>query len=148
VVAVRTFKNDIDMNGNGIKDVKDPVLPTDAATKKYVDSSPYETLVDGPNVVFTVDGYRGGVLHSVSQATQFGIPTFTPTDERQYILIVQSLVPQALSFVSGVSGSFGGGRDISLNGIRTSGGGLVDYFGFQFNPMTIRWHLLAKQLGY
>lgn len=101
------------------------------------------TLTDAATVTIDTDNFDGGELLTLSQATTFANPTGTPTDFQHYILRIKSTVSRALTYGT----KFRGGGSLALPA-STTGGGLTDYLGFQYNAADDKWDLLARSLGY
>lgn len=70
-------------------------------------------------------------------------PVGSPSDGQKLVLRINSTNAQTLVWNTTFVGSF----DLSLPTL-TSGGNRTDYFGFIYNSVTGRWHLLAKNIGF
>ena len=70
-------------------------------------------------------------------------PTGTPRDGQKFILKIKSSAVQIFSW----DVTFGGSRDMTLPSY-TSGSSLIDYMGFQYDSISTKWHMLAKNFGF
>ena len=103
----------------------------------------FEPLTDAATVTPTVDDYSGGVLLTLSQATQFLNPTGTPADGQRYFVRLKSAVSQALTYDTQYRGS----ADLALPAA-TSGAGLTDCLVFMRNAADSKWDLVGKTFGF
>jgi hypothetical protein len=101
------------------------------------------TLTDAATVTPNVDDYDGGLLATLSQATQIANPTGTPTDFQRYILRIKSTASRGLTWGS----EFRGSTDLALPSA-TSGSSLTDYFVFVRNAADSKWDLAGKTFGF
>jgi hypothetical protein len=101
-----------------------------------------ETLTDAATVTPSAAN-NGGKLLTLSQATQIANPSGSPTAFQQYILRIKSTTARALTWGT----QFRSGADVLLP-TTTTGGGLTDYFGFQWNSDDSKWDILSKVTGY
>lgn len=101
-----------------------------------------ETLTDA--ATFTPSAsYSGGRLATLSQDTTIANPTGTPASFQRYMLRIKSTSARALTWGS----RFRGSQDVALPAA-TSGGGLTDYYGFQWNSTDSKWDLLGVTRGF
>ena len=70
-------------------------------------------------------------------------PTGTPRDGQKFILKIKSSAVQIFSW----DVTFGGSRDMTLPSY-TSGSSLIDYMGFQYDSISTKWHMIAKNFGF
>lgn len=100
-------------------------------------------LTDAATVTPTVDDYDGGVLTTLSQATQLLNPTGTPANGQKYVVRIKSTVSRALTYDTQYRGS----TDLTLPAA-TSGGSLTDYLVFMWNSADSKWDLVGKTFGF
>lgn len=100
-------------------------------------------LTDAATVTPNADTTDMGVLSTLSQNTTLANPTGTPTDGQRFQLRVKSTVARTWTFGS----KYRGGTGVPLPSA-TSGGGLWDYYGWEYNLADDKWDLLAKSPGY
>lgn len=103
----------------------------------------FEALVDAATVTPTVGDYSGGILATLSQATQFLNPTGTPVNGQRYIVRVKSSAARALTYDTQYRGS----ADLALPA-STSGASLTDYMVFMWNSADFTWDLVGKTFGF
>lgn len=102
-----------------------------------------ETLTDAATVTPAVDGNIGGLLATLSQATEFANPTGTPVNGQRYTIRVKSTTTRALTYGSQYRGS----ADLALPAA-TSGSSLTDYMVFAWNSADSKWDLLGRTFGF
>lgn len=115
---------------------------TDTLTNKRI-TARIATLTDAATVTPATDSYDGGILTTLSQATQIANPTGTPTEGQRYTIRIKSTTARALTYGS----QFRGSTDLALPST-TSGGSLTDYMIFSWNVADSKWDLLGKTFGF
>jgi len=100
-------------------------------------------LTDAATVTPAVDDYDGGVLATLSQATQFLNPTGTPADGQRYVIRIKSTSARALTYDTQYRGS----ADLALPA-STSGASLTDYLVFMWNAADSKWDLVGRTFGF
>jgi hypothetical protein len=100
------------------------------------------TLTDAATITPATDSYDGGALSSLSQTSNFATPTGTPTEFQHYTIRITSASSQTISWGGGYRGSTALPLPTS-----TTGGGAVDYLGYQYDAVSSTWDLLAYVPG-
>lgn len=101
------------------------------------------TLTDAATVTPAVDGNAGGLLATLSQATQFLNPTGTPVNGQVYTIRIKSTTSRALTYDTQYRGS----ADLALPSA-TSGASLTDYLVFKWNSADSKWDCVGRNFGF
>ena len=105
--------------------------------------SNFAALTDAATVTPAVDDYDGGILATLSQATQLLNPTGTPVDGQKYVVRIKSSTARALTYDTQYRGS----ADLALPA-STSGASLTDYLVFMWNAADSKWDLVGRTFGF
>lgn len=105
--------------------------------------NPIDTLTDAATVTPNVDGFSGGILTTLGQATEFLNPTGTPVQFQQYTVRIKSTTARALTWDTQYRGS----ADMALP-TTTSGASLTDYFIIKWNAQDSKWDLIGRNFGF
>lgn len=100
-------------------------------------------LTDAATVTPNIDGYTGGKLLTLSQATQFLNPSGTPVDGQEYTVRIKSTAIRALTYDTQYRGS----ADLALPAA-TSGSSLTDYIRFKWNAADSKWDVIGRNFGF
>lgn len=125
-------------------DGTDYISPTVTATLTNKRITPrIHTLTDAATVTPDSDSYDGGLLATLSQATQIANPTGTPVNFQKYTLRIKSTTARALTY----GAQFRGSADLALPAA-TSGASLTDYLVFQWNSADSKWDCVGRNFGF
>lgn len=98
-------------------------------------------LTDAATVTLATDSFDGGVLATLSQATNF-LLSGTLTDMQPYVLRIKSTTARAITW----DAAFAGSTDQALPAT-TSGGGLTDLLVFNYDLLAGKMRLAGKNFG-
>lgn len=118
------------------------ISSTNTLTNKRI-TQRVETLTDATPLVLASDAFDGGKVTTLSQATQIGNPSGTPTEFQRYTLRIESASAQTLTFDT----QFRFSTDMPAP-TATSGGGLTDYLVFMWNATDTKWDCVGKNFGF
>jgi hypothetical protein len=116
---------------------------TKRGARAAIGLSNFAALTDAATVTPSVDDYDGGILATLSQATQLLNPTGTPANGQRYVVRIKSTVSRALTYDTQYRGSL----ELPLPAA-TSGASLTDYLVFMWNTADSKWDLVGKTFGF
>ena len=120
-------------------------LSTGTIPSERLPSPRVVSIADGISITVNTDitDIATQINTQVSGTLTINPTTGTPRNGQKFILKIQSTNSQTFSWDT----SFGGSVDMGLP-TSTTGGGQIDYMGFQYDSISTKWHMIAKNFGF